>query len=149
MGNREWGIVDIDDENSALGFAESEPTESLRDHRDLTVWQRSMSFAVLVYEATAKFPREEIYGLTSQLRRAATSIPANIAEGYGRETTGAYIQFLRVSQGSAKETQTLLELAARLGFLSNESFARLDSELTIICKLLRALIRALERKANS
>ncbi|MFY7853311.1 MAG: four helix bundle protein, partial [Brevundimonas sp.] len=82
--------------------------ESVRSYRDLEVWKRAMDLAVATYELTREFPREEQFGLTSQARRAATSIAANIAEGYGRATRPAYVSFLRIAQGSLKELETHL-----------------------------------------
>jgi four helix bundle protein len=87
----------------------------IRSFRDLTVWQKSMQMAVSVYRLTRGFPKEETYGLTSQMRRAAVSIPSNIAEGHGRLNTGEYRQFLGVAKGSNFELQTQLEIARALG----------------------------------
>ena len=86
----------------------------VRSFRDLVVWQRSIETALAVYRLTQKFPREETYGLTSQMRRAAVSISSNIAEGHGRLTTGKYRQFLGVARGSNFELQTQLEIARAL-----------------------------------
>jgi four helix bundle protein len=83
--------------------------------RDLTVWQRSMQLTVAVYRLTQKFPREEIYGLTSQIRRCAVSVPSNIAEGHGRLNTGEYRQFLGIARGSNFELQTQIEIARAIG----------------------------------
>src|SRR5215813_6596382 len=80
-------------------------------YRDLVVWQQAMELAKLCYVMTRSFPRTEAFGLTAQIRRAGASVPANIAEGNGRENTGSYIQFLRVSQGSLKELETHVLLA--------------------------------------
>jgi four helix bundle protein len=79
---------------------------AFQSYRDLRVWQEAMALAELCYRHTRDFPREELFGLTTQIRRAAASIPANIAEGWGRESTGAYLQFLRIAQGSCKELET-------------------------------------------
>ena len=86
----------------------------VRSFRDLLVWQKSMRMAVLVYRLTQSFPREEIYGLSSQMRRAAVSIPSNIAEGHGRLGSNEYRQFLSVARGSNFELQTQLEIARAL-----------------------------------
>lgn len=88
----------------------------IQSFRDLQVWQRSMEMTLRVYRLTQGFPREEQYGITSQLRRAAVSIPANIAEGQGRLNKGEFIQFLGIARGSNCEVQTLLEVARELGF---------------------------------
>jgi len=87
----------------------------MRGYQDLQVWQRAMTLAEGVYRLTKSFPREELFGLTSQVRRSAASVPANIAEGYGRGTKPAYISFVRIAQGSLKETETHLLLAERVG----------------------------------
>jgi four helix bundle protein len=84
--------------------------------RDLTVWERSMQLTVSIYRLTQKFPREEIYGLTSQIRRSAVSVPSNIAEGHGRLSTGEFRQFLGIARASNCEIQTQLEIARVLGF---------------------------------
>jgi four helix bundle protein len=127
-----------------MGFGE-DGSRSVRDHRDLDVWKLSLSFATEIYQATSKFPSDEKFGLTSQLRRAAVSIPTNISEGYGRETSGSYIQFLRIAQGSAKEIQTLLELSHRLGMLKAAERDALDSFNERLLQMLFRLIRAIER----
>ena len=87
----------------------------IKSFRDLKVWQRSMEMAVAVYRLTQEFPREEIYGLTSQMRRAAVSVPSNIAECHGRRGTNEYRQFLGIARGSNFELQTQLEIARALG----------------------------------
>jgi len=87
----------------------------VRSFRDLVVWKKSIETAVAVYRLTQNFPREETYGLTSQMRRAAVSIPSNIAEGHGRLSTGEYRQFLGVARGSNFELQTQIEIARVLG----------------------------------
>jgi len=89
-----------------------------------------------------------MYGLTSQLRRSASSIAANIAEGYGRESSGAYVQFLKIAQGSLKELETHLILARRLEYLSPETETKVLLETEEIGKMLRALIRAIQNKSN-
>src|SRR5262245_44142364 len=88
----------------------------IRNYRDLTVWQLGMDIAVRVYEATRNFPTDEKFGLTSQLRRAAASVPANIAEGHARATTKDYLRHVSIAIGSLAETATFIELAGRLSF---------------------------------
>ena len=119
----------------------------IRSYRDLDVWQVAMTLAEMCYHDTKDFPRDEVYGMTSQIRRAATSIPANIAEGYGRESTGAYIQFLRVAQGSVKELETHLMLAERVRLMSLENSEKSLAECERVSKMLRNLIRSLEAKS--
>jgi four helix bundle protein len=98
------------------------------------------------YRATNGFPREEIYGLTAQIRRAAVSVPANIAEGYGRDQTGVFVQFLRIAQGSTRELETHLILSRRIGLLRAEIQDGLLEECETISKMLRSLIRSLEAR---
>jgi four helix bundle protein len=117
----------------------------IESHRDLVVWQKSMDLAVLAYRFTASFPADERYGLTSQIRRACSSVPANIAEGYGRESSGAYAHHLKVAQGSLKEFETHTELAHRVGLLDEPAMVSLLNPSVEIGKMLRSLIRAVER----
>jgi four helix bundle protein len=102
-----------------------------------------MDLAEGCYKTTAVFPRDEIYGLTAQIRRAATSIAANVAEGYGRESTGSFVQFLRISQGSLKELETHLLLAQRIQLSRVEGLALLLDQCERVSKMLRNLIRSL------
>lgn len=115
-------------------------------YRDLGAWRQAMALASACFKATRKFPRSEVYGMTSQMRRAATSVPANIAEGHGRETTGNYIQFLRVAQGSLKELETLILLAADDELLDKAASEELLAQCENVGKPLRGLIRALQSK---
>jgi len=97
----------------------------VKTYRDLIVWQKSMVFVTQVYQVTKKFPKEESYGLISQIRHCAVSIPSNIAEGYGRQSTNDYVRFLKISIGSLYETQTQLEIALNLEYLSSDEFKRI------------------------
>ncbi|MGX5844311.1 four helix bundle protein [Mesorhizobium sp. ArgA1] len=115
----------------------------IQSYRDLIVWQQAMDLAVSVYEATRAWPKDELYGLTSQTRRAATSVPANIAEGYGRESRASYQQFLRIAQGSLKELETHLMIAQRAGIASKEAVESLMTNSESVGTLLRLLIRKL------
>lgn len=117
--------------------------------RDLKVWQRSMRLVTDIYQATADFPSEEKYGLTSQLRRAAVSIPANIAEGSGRETTRDNLRFLSIAQGSIAEVETLLEISIDLGLLTNDTIESTFIELQEIARMLRGLRRTLSAKMGT
>lgn len=120
---------------------------TILSYKDLLVWQKAMDVAVSCYELTAKFPREELYGLAAQIRRAAASVAANVAEGHGRENTGSFIQFLRVSQGSLKELETHVMLAERVGILPKTSMGPLLADCDSIGRMLRALIRSLQQKS--
>lgn len=115
----------------------------IESYKDLIVWQQAMELAVAVYGATRTWPKEELYGLTSQARRAATSVPANIAEGYARESRASYQNFLRIAQGSLKELETFVLIAERVGIASNQSVAPLINQSDSVGKLLRLLIRKL------
>ena len=90
----------------------------ISSYRDLVAWRKGVELATQSYEVTRTFPREELFGLTSQIRRAAAAGPANIAEGQGRETTGAFVQFLRVAKGSLKELETHVIVSKRVGLMS-------------------------------
>jgi four helix bundle protein len=118
---------------------------SIESHRDLVVWQKSMDLAVAAYRFTDAFPVHERYGLTSQLRRSAASVPANIAEGYVRESAGAYAQQLRVAQGSLKEFETHVELAHRVGMIDESILSSVLKSSEEVGKMLRSLTRAIER----
>jgi four helix bundle protein len=106
-----------------------------------------MTLAESCYRLTRQFPRDELFGLTSQIRRAAASVPANVAEGHGRENTGNFIQQLRVSQGSLKELETHLLLAGRVGILIASDLEVVLSQCESLGKMLRALIRSLQDKS--
>lgn len=98
-------------------------SKPVKSYRDLLVWQRSIQLSVAVYRLTSEFPREELYGPTSQLRRAAVSMASNIAEGYGRGSKGEYTNFLGIARGSALEVQTQLVIAEKLGFAAGEKLS--------------------------
>ena len=98
-------------------MAETQP--EIRSYRDLRVWKQAMNLAEAACRLTGQFPKHEVYGFTAQVRRAAASVPANIAEGYGRDSRGSYVQFLRVAQGSVKELETHLLLATRIELISH------------------------------
>jgi four helix bundle protein len=110
-------------------------------HKDLIVWQKSMNLVTLVYKLTTQFSKEEIYGLTSQMRRAAVSIPSNIAEGHGRFSDKELIRFLFISLGSSAELETQLIIANNLGFLNEGDFKQLQELNNEVIKMLSALIR--------
>lgn len=113
------------------------------------MWQKGIDLVVLAYRASAAFPKSETYGLTSQIRRAATSIPANIAEGYGRGTRKEYVQFLMVAQGSLKELETHFIVSEKLAYLTSAQTERLLSQTDELGRMLGALIRKLKSAASS
>jgi four helix bundle protein len=117
--------------------------QAIRSHRDLIVWQKAMDLVISVYRFTEDFPKAEVYGLTSQIRRCASSIPANIAEGQGRRLGGEFLQFLGNARGSLLELDTHLEIAFRLGMLSSDIHSSLMQQLIEVRKLLNGLMRSI------
>ena len=115
-----------------------------RPHRKLDVWKKSMDFVKHVYQATEKFPKSEIYGLSSQMRRAAVSIPSNLAEGAARKGKKEFRQYLNIAQGSISEIDTQIELSFILNFIEKNLYNDLMDELTIISKMLFGLSRSLQ-----
>jgi four helix bundle protein len=123
-------------------------SEAINSYRDLRVWQDAMSLAEACYLLTKGFPRKEMFGMTSQIRRAAASIPANIAEGHGRENTKPFIQHLRIAQGSLKELETHLLLAGRVSLISQGKIDPVFGSCQSLGRMLRTLIRQLEKKVE-
>jgi four helix bundle protein len=121
-------------------------SERINSYRDLRVWQDAVGVAEACYLLTRNFPREEMFALTSQIRRAATSVSANIAEGHGREHTRSFIQFLRISQGWLKELETHLIIAQRVRVAAEASVAPVLERCDALGRMLRALIRSLQAK---
>jgi len=115
--------------------------------KDLLVWQKAFALVLEVYEATKAFPKEEQYGLVSQLRRASVSIAANIAEGYERQRRKEYRQFLAMSKGSLGEVETCLLLSKELQFLSAGGFSALESRRHEVVRLLTGLMKSLSKKS--
>ncbi len=115
----------------------------IRSYRDLVVWQKGMELVEGVYRVSRTFPKEEVYGLVSQVRRAAVSIPSNIAEGQSRLTAGEFVQFLGIARGSLAEVETQLLLAQRLAFLTPETTEPLLELTAEIGRLLNGLLRSL------
>ena len=118
----------------------------VRSYRDLLVWQRAMDLAAATYELTRAYPRDELFGLTSQSRRAAASIAANIAEGYGRASRRTYSHFLRIAQGSLKELETHLILAERVGVTPPGSTEALLDKADELGRMLRSLISKVQEQ---
>jgi four helix bundle protein len=121
----------------------------IQSHRDLQVWQRGMQIAEDIYALTAAFPADERFGLTSQLRRAAVSVPANIAEGNSRDSTKDYLRFLAIAVGSLAEVETFLELSTRLGFGDSSLIRAIEELLGEERRMLRGLQRSLRAKLVS
>ena len=118
---------------------------SIRSYRDLMVWQKSIDLTVRTYELTRRFPAEERYGLTSQMRRAAASVPANIAEGQARRSTGEFLQSLGIARGSLAEVETFLTLSERLGLIRSEIRDNVLENCAEINKMLTGLMRSLSK----
>lgn len=122
---------------------------AIQSYQDLEVWRGAMTVAEQVYRLTRGFPREEQYGLTSQVRRAAVSVPANIAEGWARASTPEFLQFLRIAQGSLRELETHVLLATRVDLCPPEQATPLLESIVVLSRQLLALQRSLqERRAR-
>ena len=117
----------------------------IRSHRDLQIWERSVELAVEIYGITAKFPKTEQYDLTSQMRRAAVSVPSNIAEGAARNSKKTFINFLHIAQGSASELETQIYISANLSFISKDQTDPLLQELEEISKMIIGLQKSLRK----
>jgi four helix bundle protein len=116
----------------------------MKTHKDLDVWKKSIALVASIYKITSSFPKEEIYGLTSQIRRSAVSIPSNIAEGAARNHINEFRQFLYISLASAAELETQLIISNMLNFIDNQKSEELILELNSISKMLQGLIKSLK-----
>ena len=119
---------------------------TIKSYRDLEVWQKAMDLVVVCYEITKEFPKNEIYGLTSQLQRAAVSIPTNIAEGQARQHTKEFIQYLSISYGSVAELETLLQIAENLNYLSTNQLCKLMDRTAALGRMINGLRKSLEKR---
>ncbi|MGA9060489.1 MAG: four helix bundle protein [Terracidiphilus sp.] len=117
--------------------------------RDLVMWQRSMQLTVAVYRLTKDFPRDELYGLTGQIRRAAVSLPSNIAEGHGRLNSGEFKQFLGIARGSNSELQTQLEIARVLGIGDPKLLDEAEGLSREVGKMIYATLQSLRKRAGT
>ena len=118
-----------------------------KPHKKLDVWKLSMDLVTAIYKLTDNFPEKEIYCLTNQIRRAAISIPSNIAEGAARNTKREFVNFLHIAQGSLSELDTQIEIAKKLGYLKENDWKSLDEVMIRIDKMLSGLINNVKRKA--
>lgn len=118
----------------------------MQTYKELIVWQKSVNLVTRIYRVTESFPKTESFGLTSQIRRAAVSIPANIAEGYSRKHRPEYIQFLRIAFASGAELETHLIIATNIGFIKESHVEELNKELEEVMKMLNKLISTLTAK---
>jgi len=117
---------------------------TVRNYRELIVWQKAMDLVELVYQATKQFPKEELYGLTSQVRRSAVSIPSNIAEGQARKSTAEFLNFLSIANGSRAEMETQILLAQRLKYVTNETVQPILNLAEEVNRLLNGLMNSLK-----
>jgi|SRR5579863_8106805 len=121
----------------------------MKNYNELTVWRKAHEMTLEIYGATRAFPREELYGLTSQLRRSAASIGANIAEGSGRRSNNEICRFLQIARGSASETEYHILLARDLKLLGEEEFQRLWSQADEVQRMLTALIQSFHQQGHT
>jgi four helix bundle protein len=120
---------------------------SLKTHKDLKVWQESRKLITEIYYLTSNFPKEEVYSLTAQIKRAAISIPSNIAEGAARDSNKEYIHFLYISLGSVAELDTQLIIARDLNFINEKNFTVISQKLNDVAKMLSGLIKYRQSKS--
>ena len=118
----------------------------VRSYRDLIVWQKSMQLVTEIYLLTKDFPKEEIYGLTSQIKRAVISVPSNIAEGQGRDSTKEFIHHLSIAYGSLMEVETQLQIAVNLNFVEQTKINEMYSRTAEISRMINGLSRSLQNK---
>jgi four helix bundle protein len=134
-----------DDKDSRIqGFKDS--SEMLTNYKELKVWQKSYQLCLEVYRITARFPKDEKFGLTSQIRRASVSVPSNIAEGYGRKTTADYIKSLYIAYGSNYELETQMMLSGDLDYIDSAILKDIMGDIHEVERMLKALIKSLENK---
>ena len=118
----------------------------LNSFKDLTVWQKSIDFAGIIYKITEQFPNSELYGITNQMRRAVISISSNIAEGFKRSHNKEKVQFYNVAFGSTAELESQTEVAYKLGFLREDDYRKLISSITEVSKMINGLIKSTNSK---
>jgi len=118
----------------------------METHKDLRVWQQSIELVSEIYMITKNFPKEEMFGLVSQMRRAAVSVPSNIAEGYARGTDREKVHFLRISSGSMSEVETQLIMCMKLGYISQEQYDEISEKLTAVWKQLNSLMGTIKKR---
>tara|TARA_R110002073_G_scaffold133524_1_gene280939 strand:- start:2644 stop:3057 length:414 start_codon:yes stop_codon:yes gene_type:complete len=122
--------------------------KEMKTFRDLLVWQKSMSFVTEIYKVSKQFPKDENFGLTSQIRRSAVSVPSNISEGYGREGMKDYLRFLNIAMASLFELQTQLEIASNLEYIKREKFDNLYESSREIERMLSSFIRTVKSRKH-
>ena len=120
----------------------------VKSHEDLRIWKRAITLVLEIYKLTSEFPKHEIYGLISQMRRASVSVPSNIAEGSGRRSPGDFCRFLYYASGSLTELETQLYLSGELGYADKKVVSELKKEIIILRKQIYATIRSLSKKTS-
>lgn len=120
--------------------------KNLHVHKELIAWQKAIELVEEVYKMTQTFPKEEMFGIISQMRRCSISIPSNIAEGHSRNSSGEFKQFLGIAKGSSAELETQLIIAQKLGYITNEKLGEINSVLVNVRKLISGLLRSLNKK---
>jgi four helix bundle protein len=124
-------------------------TTTFKSYRDLEVWKKSMRLAKRIYQITQRFPSEERFGLTNQLRRAAVSVPSNLAEGHARFGPGEFSRFLSITMGSVAELETQIVMSNDLGYINSEITQELMNELDAVGRMLRGLAKSIERRRHA
>jgi four helix bundle protein len=122
---------------------------SRHSHKDLIVWRKALDLAALIYRITARFPRFELFGLASQIRRAAVSVPSNIAEGTARRTTREFVAFLHFARGSLAELETQVLLATQVGYLNEVEALQTQHSIDEVGRLINGVLRGLKKRAAS
>ena len=117
-------------------------------YKDLIVWQKSIQLVTDIYSITKTFPSDERYGIVSQINRAVISIPANIAEGWGRELSKNYLQFLRISRGSLMEVETIVLISKNLNYINEKDFREISKKIDEVGKILQGLIKSIQQKTT-
>ncbi len=120
--------------------------QEVNSFHDLAVWQKGMEMTKAIYQTTQHFPKREMYGMSDQLRRASVSVPANISEGWGRNTPRSYVHFLQVAKGSVSEVETIFLIAHDMGYVDPKRFEEVIEKIRTVNKVLNGMIRTLKRK---
>ena len=144
----EWPVVSGVAPGSEKGRRWTASRAAVESYEDLEVWQLAMNLAEMCYSLARYFPADETYGLSTQIKRAAVSIPSNIAAGFGRDGTASYLHFLRISLGSSRELETQLLLALRLKLAPPDDVTPVRDTVIRVSKMLRAQVRSLEKRST-
>ena len=146
VASGQWPVASWKSDRSGQ-WARGQLKVKLRDYTELVAWQKAMDFVEAVYQASKTFPKDELFGLTSQVRRAAVSIPSNIAEGQSRRSSREFLQFLSIARGSLSEVETQLVISKRLNYLSREQLTNLQHKSTELGRVIHGLTNAIQKRA--